>query len=382
VRESAPLALFRGCVPSRLDDAHHCTRPSSRVVGLSSRVYRAAGRTGLVGFSLLDLVLRTSLRGVPDRPTARRAKHRVVLSWTSAPLQSMTCTDCCRAAPLLRFDPPSTLEASGSDLHRVCLTRLCSVSRLLQPPDALLLPGPSRLCFAPVTPMGFTLQRFSPLACRQDLSARLPLLTLAAKNPPIQTFASRFRSPGTDPRQRPTRHRVHMPAPACYWARDVPDPSFAPVLWMGTSTRRALRRHPARRSSQPSFRLGHRLTGLPSGFPSETPRSGGRQEVSPSCTRCRRGSDRGPKVPNRRLHDASRIAAPGSRERSPVVPNRPPGFGLVRLRPCGSRPAAPIGGGPAPQPPESACTLPFNRIPVAAATFPRPEGERRFDPQP
>lgn len=173
-----------------------------------------------------------------------------------------------------------------------------------------------------------------------------------------------------------------MLAPACYWARDVPGPSFTPVLWMGTKTRRALRRHPARRSSQLSFHRGHRPTDIPSGCPSETPRSGGRLEVSPSCTRCRDGFDRGPRASSRCPHDALRIAAPGSRARSPVVADRPPGFGLVRLQPCGSRPVVPIEGGPAPQPPESSATLPCPPIPVAAATFPRPEGERRFDPRP
>lgn len=50
---------------------------------------------------------------------------------------------------------PTTLEEMGSDQHRAFLTRLCSACRLSQPLDALLLPKPSRLCFAPVTPLGF-----------------------------------------------------------------------------------------------------------------------------------------------------------------------------------------------------------------------------------
>jgi hypothetical protein len=55
----------------------------------------------------------------------------------------------------MRFLAPLTLEATGSDPHRACLTRLCSACRLSQPLDALLLPKPVRLCFAPVTPLGF-----------------------------------------------------------------------------------------------------------------------------------------------------------------------------------------------------------------------------------
>jgi hypothetical protein len=75
------------------------------------------------------------------------------------------------------FDAPSAYEARGSDLHRDCLTRLRCASRLSQPPDAFFLPGPSRLCFAPLTLLGFTLQRFSLPIRRGCLSAPLPLLT-------------------------------------------------------------------------------------------------------------------------------------------------------------------------------------------------------------
>lgn len=53
------------------------------------------------------------------------------------------------------FGIPSAYEATGSDLHRAYRARLCCVFRLSQPPDAFLLPEPSRLCFAPLTLMGF-----------------------------------------------------------------------------------------------------------------------------------------------------------------------------------------------------------------------------------
>jgi hypothetical protein len=65
--------------------------------------------------------------------------------------------------PLMRSGCPSTHEATGSDPHRVCLTRLCCAFRLSQPPDASFLPRPARLCFTPVAPLGFSLQRFAPL---------------------------------------------------------------------------------------------------------------------------------------------------------------------------------------------------------------------------
>jgi hypothetical protein len=57
---------------------------------------------------------------------------------------------------------PTTLTEAGSDLHRVCLTRLCSAYRLSQPLDALLRLRLFRPCFMPVAPMGFHFQRLSP----------------------------------------------------------------------------------------------------------------------------------------------------------------------------------------------------------------------------
>jgi hypothetical protein len=65
--------------------------------------------------------------------------------------------------PLIGFCGPSTREASESDLHRVCLTRLCYAFRFSQPLGVSFLPRPFRFCFIPVTPLGFSLQRFAPL---------------------------------------------------------------------------------------------------------------------------------------------------------------------------------------------------------------------------
>jgi hypothetical protein len=56
---------------------------------------------------------------------------------------------------------PTTLAEAGSDLRRVCLTRLCSVCRFSQPLDALLRLQPVRPCFMPVAPLGFRFQRLS-----------------------------------------------------------------------------------------------------------------------------------------------------------------------------------------------------------------------------
>jgi hypothetical protein len=60
------------------------------------------------------------------------------------------------------FCCPSTLEATGSDPHRVCLSRLCCAFRLSQPPDALFLPQPSGFVSRRWRPWAFALQRFAP----------------------------------------------------------------------------------------------------------------------------------------------------------------------------------------------------------------------------
>jgi hypothetical protein len=60
------------------------------------------------------------------------------------------------------FAAPTAYKKTGSDQHRAYLTRLCNAFGLSQPLDALLLPNPFRLCFTPVTLMGFALQRLVP----------------------------------------------------------------------------------------------------------------------------------------------------------------------------------------------------------------------------
>jgi hypothetical protein len=93
----------------------------------------------------------------------------------------MTCTGPPLAGPpLVGFWAPSAYEATGSDLHRVYLARLRCVSRLSQPPDALIPPGsPHGSVSRRRRSWGSTLQRFSLLICRGSLSTPLPLLTFS-----------------------------------------------------------------------------------------------------------------------------------------------------------------------------------------------------------
>jgi hypothetical protein len=319
----------------------------------------------------VTLVLRTGLRGLPDRPPARRAKHRTVLSWTSAPLQSIACTDCCRSSPPLEVCSPFDASGNGKrptpGLPHPAVRRLqaFSASWRFIPPGAVpalfrtgnaLGVRPSEVCSSrvPTTPLGSSAPR--GVACKKTR----------------RSWPTRcgIRSPGTAPYKRPTRHRVNMPAPTCVLARDVPDPSVAPVLWMGTSTRRALQRHSARRSSQQSFRRSHHPTGLPPGFPVETPRFGGRREVSPSCARWRRVAVRGPRASSRRLdeaqsHRGARFprTVTGRSDRSAWL--RPGPFPSVVES---TRRARREWSGTAKT--ESSCTLPHSRAPEATVTLP------------
>lgn len=130
---------------------------------------------------------QADLRG---RPPVRESRRE---GWSSTRILSWTWL-CSRVLPgrnrqrsqtdwpllvwltLLGFPAPSAYRGLGKRLDRACLTRLCSVFRLLPPPDALLLPKPARLCFTPVTLLGFTLQRFPLRNGRVRLSASLSLL--------------------------------------------------------------------------------------------------------------------------------------------------------------------------------------------------------------
>jgi hypothetical protein len=93
----------------------------------------------------------------------------------SALLQSVTRQEppLARLA-LLGFVIPTAHEVTGSDLHRACLTRLCCVFGLLPPRDALFLPEPVRLCFAPITLLGFPLQRIPPPKHRSAFRPHCP----------------------------------------------------------------------------------------------------------------------------------------------------------------------------------------------------------------
>jgi hypothetical protein len=96
--------------------------------------------------------LEAGLRGLPAAPESSRtdkfATHPLM---DFALLQSMTRAgpsvlanpsrrDAAPDTTLLGFLAPTAHEVTGSDLHRVCLTRLCSAFRLSRPLDALLPP--------------------------------------------------------------------------------------------------------------------------------------------------------------------------------------------------------------------------------------------------
>jgi hypothetical protein len=108
--------------------------------------------------------LRVGLRGV--RAHAVEVKLNVptsILSWTSLCSRVLPEPDGLLARlPLLGFLSPSAHRAMGSDLHRVCLTRLRGVFELSRPLDASFLPKPCRFCFTPTALLGFCPSEVSP----------------------------------------------------------------------------------------------------------------------------------------------------------------------------------------------------------------------------
>lgn len=70
---------------------------------------------------------------------------------------------------------PSTHAVTGSDFHRVCLTRLSCAFRFSQPLDASFHPKPRRPCLMPVTPLGFRFQRVSPPGSHRSRDPLAPL---------------------------------------------------------------------------------------------------------------------------------------------------------------------------------------------------------------
>jgi len=92
-------------------------------------------------------------------------------SWlVAACLSSNGLRTCLNRASYPGVSCSSTLTEADSDLHLICLTRLCCVFRLSQPLDALFRPRPLRPCFVPVAPLSFYLQRFPLFVCGRHLS--------------------------------------------------------------------------------------------------------------------------------------------------------------------------------------------------------------------
>jgi len=112
------------------------------------------------------------------------------------------------------FPAPTAYEAGGSDLHRVCLTRLYCAFGLSQTLDALFLPLPSRLCFTPLTLMGFLSPEVFPPPRPEHLSMVLPLLTFCSGTllrPDGARETSRLLGESSPHEEVPSHHGVMQP---------------------------------------------------------------------------------------------------------------------------------------------------------------------------
>jgi hypothetical protein len=139
-------------------------RALNRCFDFAPRGLQSTARRVETHLPLLPLASRTEF---DFRSLARRFRsHRGVPDSTSC-------------SPFLEVCCPTTLEEADSDLHRVCLTRLCCAFRFSQPLDALFRPRPFRPCFMPVTSLGFDLQRFPPGGSPTNLAIHrsLPAVT-------------------------------------------------------------------------------------------------------------------------------------------------------------------------------------------------------------
>jgi hypothetical protein len=104
---------------------------------------------------------------------------------------------------VLSFLSPSALEESESHPMAGLPDPPRCAHRFSQPLDALLPPRPARVCFTPITLMGFPLFRgFPPLEAAR-LSARRPLL-VSGRSHHLQGF---------DPPADPCLHQVPVKAP-------------------------------------------------------------------------------------------------------------------------------------------------------------------------
>jgi hypothetical protein len=93
-----------------------------------------------------------SAPGTCPRRTAVLPRRAPLRLSPSGPLRLVTTT-------LMGFRAPTAHQVAGSDLHRVCLTRLCGAYGLSQTLDASFRPQPCRPCSMPTALMGFPLQR-------------------------------------------------------------------------------------------------------------------------------------------------------------------------------------------------------------------------------
>jgi hypothetical protein len=147
----------------RRSEAHHHEpnlAPSVRGRSLALRETGGPGKPAEIACRAPSNA-RDLAHGESDARSKRpRGTHRLIIQTLTASLG------------VLR---PTTLTEAGSDLHRVCLTRLCSAFRFSQPLDALLRPRPFRPCFMPVAPLSFCFQRFSLPGSEPRLSTKLSL---------------------------------------------------------------------------------------------------------------------------------------------------------------------------------------------------------------
>jgi len=122
----------------------------------------------LATFSVFNTESRQQLpKWLMSSSRALHLAYRVYLNPGSEELQIASDFKTYRR-PSMEFLTLRRIQISDSDLHRAYPTQLCYAFRFSQPFDALFRPLPFRSYFIPVTPLGFSFQRF-PLFGSQSL---------------------------------------------------------------------------------------------------------------------------------------------------------------------------------------------------------------------
>lgn len=143
---------------------------------------------------------RCPTTGLSQRPGRNRFAPRAGPTRPGCPEPCRSKTPLARrghSRPSMRFVCPTTHEAGGSDLRRVCLARLRGVSRFSRPPDAFFRLRPSGLVSCRWRPWAFVSSGLpSTVACSSSDDVRPPRRSRTRSHDPVTPGLEDLRTRG------------------------------------------------------------------------------------------------------------------------------------------------------------------------------------------